>query len=59
MAGSVFGRRAGTSAASSCSWEVILMLPLEGITIISLEQAVAAPFAHHTRLPFLHRRRVG
>src|SRR5207247_10956082 len=28
-----------------CHEEGILMLPLEGITIISLEQAVAAPFA--------------
>src|SRR5437588_8551813 len=28
-----------------CRQEVLLMLPLEGITIVSLEQAVAAPFA--------------
>src|SRR5436189_6149595 len=27
-----------------CRQEVLLMLPLEGITIVSLEQAVAAPF---------------
>src|SRR5260370_21855592 len=30
---------------SCCPEEGLLMLPLEGITIISLEQAVAAPFA--------------
>src|SRR5216117_1400078 len=28
-----------------CRQEVLLMLPLKGITIVSLEQAVAAPFA--------------
>src|SRR5260370_4605120 len=36
----------GTRASySCCPEEGLLMLPLEGITIISLEQAVAAPFA--------------
>src|SRR6184192_1115913 len=28
-----------------CRQEVLLMLPLEGITVVSIEQAVAAPFA--------------
>src|SRR2546421_6117137 len=32
------------SSCCTCQ-EVLLMLPLEGITIVSLEQAVAAPFA--------------